>query len=76
MEEERGAGDLAEEVEAAREAVLAAARSAPTRWWTTDELEAESVAGRASPVFMIALYELVSQRIFELDERFRVRIAT
>jgi hypothetical protein len=74
MEREQGLRDLASDIETVQTALLEAARSEPTRWWTAPELEHETKHRWPSPVFMIALYDLLDQHRLELDRRLRVRL--
>lgn len=75
MEQEEGLRRLTDEIEHAQTALIAAARSDPHRWWSASELEDESEDGVSLSVFMIALYDLVNQHRFEIDDRLRVRLA-
>jgi hypothetical protein len=72
--EEPAVASLAEEVEAARAALVEIAGSEPDRWWTARELRDRCQNGWAPAAVMIALNRLVAEGRFERDGRFRVRL--
>jgi hypothetical protein len=64
---------LAAEVREARAALLKAARSEPSRWWTATELRAEAQLGWPPVATTIALNRLVGERLLETDASLRLR---
>jgi len=67
---------LASEVEDARNALVEAAKTKPRSWWTADELRSASKGRWRGTVFMIALDELLSEKKFEANPRWRIRLRT
>jgi hypothetical protein len=66
--------NLASEVDEARRALVATARTKPRTWWTTDDLRSASQGRWRGTVFMIALDELLSEKTLEANPRWRIRL--
>jgi hypothetical protein len=76
LSDERVLDELAEQVQAARAALLARAQTDPEKWWTAAELRDLVANGWPSTTVMIALNRLIADHLFDLDPRLRVRVRT
>lgn len=75
MGQETGLASLASEVEDAQQALLAAARTDPSKVWRADDLVLALHNQWRESVVMIALDQLISDKDFEVDSRWHIRVA-